>query len=52
MPYMETTTHRRRVEIAVEKRSPFKPHRDLAAPDLFLNTMLTGKHGRRHRLTV
>jgi hypothetical protein len=37
---METTTHRRRAEIAAEKRSLFKPHRDLAALDLFLDTML------------
>jgi hypothetical protein len=43
---METTTHRRRVEIAVEKRDPFRPHRGLAAADLFLDTMLTGEHGR------
>jgi hypothetical protein len=33
-------THRRRAEIAVEKRSPFRPHRGLADSDLFLNTML------------
>jgi hypothetical protein len=45
-------THRQRAEIAVEKRSPFKPHRGLAAPDLFLDTMLTGEHGRHVRLTV
>jgi hypothetical protein len=37
---METTTHRRRAEIAAKKRSLFKPHRDLAALDLFLDTML------------
>jgi hypothetical protein len=49
---METTTHRRRAEIAAEERSPFRPHRGLAAPDLFLDTMLTEKHGRHTRLTV
>jgi hypothetical protein len=32
--------HHQWAEIAAEKRSPFKPHRGLAAPDLFLNTML------------
>jgi hypothetical protein len=35
-----TTTHRRRAETAAEKWSLFKPHRGLAAPDLFLDTML------------
>jgi hypothetical protein len=40
-PNMEATTHRRQVEIAAKKRSPFRPHRDLAAPDLFLDTMLS-----------
>jgi hypothetical protein len=40
MPYMETTTHRRRAEVAAEKRSPFRPRLGLAAPNLFLNTML------------
>jgi hypothetical protein len=38
--YEETTTHHRQAEITVEKRSPFIPHRGLAAPDLFLDTML------------
>jgi hypothetical protein len=33
-------TNRRRAEIAAEKRSPFRPHRGLAAPDLFLYTIL------------
>jgi hypothetical protein len=37
---METMTHRRRVEIAAKKWSPFRPHRGLAASDLFLDTML------------
>jgi hypothetical protein len=45
MPYMETTTHRQRAEIAAEKRSPFKPHRGLAAPDRFLDTMLDRRIG-------
>jgi tellurite resistance-related uncharacterized protein len=49
---METTTHCRRAEIVAEKRSPFWPRRRLAAPDLFLDTMLTEKHGRHARLTV
>jgi hypothetical protein len=49
---METMTHRRQVEIAAEKWSPFMPHRGLAAPDLFLDTMLTEEHGRHARLTV
>jgi hypothetical protein len=49
---MKTTTHRRRAEIAVEERSPFRPHRGLAAPDLFLDTMLTGERGRHTRLIV
>jgi hypothetical protein len=40
MPYMETTTHRRRAEIAAEKQSPFRSHRGLAALNLFLDTML------------
>jgi hypothetical protein len=38
--HKETTTHHQRVEIAAEKRSPFRPHQGLAAPDLFLDTML------------
>jgi hypothetical protein len=49
---METTTHRRCAETAAEKRSPFVPHRGLAALDLFLDTMLTEEHGRHARLTV
>jgi hypothetical protein len=36
---METTIHRRGVEIAAEEQSPFRSHRGLAAPDLFLDTM-------------
>jgi hypothetical protein len=43
---MEATIHHRGVEIAAEEQSPFMPHRGLTAPDLFLDTMLTGKHGR------
>jgi hypothetical protein len=46
------TTHRRRVEIAAEKRSPFRPHRGLTTSDLFLDTMLTREQGRHARLTV
>jgi hypothetical protein len=38
--YMKTMTHHPRAEIAVEKRSPFSHHQGLAAPDLFLDTML------------
>jgi hypothetical protein len=49
---MEATTHRRRAEIAAEERSSFRTHRGLAAPDLFLDTMLTGEHGRHVRLNV
>jgi hypothetical protein len=49
---METMTHHRRAEIAAEEQSPFMPHRGLAALDLFLDTMLTGKHGRHARLNV
>jgi hypothetical protein len=37
---METMTHHQRAKITAEKRSPFRPHRGLAATDLFLNTML------------
>jgi hypothetical protein len=37
---METMTHHRRAEIATTEQSPFRPHRDLAAPDLFLDIML------------
>jgi hypothetical protein len=40
-PNMETTIHHRRAEIAAKKRSPFRPHRGLAAPDLFLDTILS-----------
>jgi hypothetical protein len=43
---METTTHRRRAEIAAEKQNLFRPHRGLAAPDLFLDIMLTREYGR------
>jgi hypothetical protein len=49
---METTIHHRRAETAAEKWSPFRPHRGLAAPDLFLDTMLTGEQGRYIRLIV
>jgi hypothetical protein len=42
---METTVHRQRAEIAAEKRSPFRPHRGLAAPNLFLDTMLDRRTG-------
>jgi hypothetical protein len=49
---MEATTHRRRAEIAVEERSPFRDHRGLAAPDLFLDTMLTEEYERHARLNV
>jgi hypothetical protein len=49
---MEATTHRQRAEIAAEERSPFRPHRGLAAPDLFLDTLLTGEHERHARLNV
>jgi hypothetical protein len=49
---MEAMTHHRRAEIAAEERSLFRPHRGLAAPDLFLNTMLTEQHGRHTRLNV
>jgi hypothetical protein len=52
MPYMETTSHHRRADIAVEKRSPFRPHRGLAAPDLFLDTMLNQRTWEHARLTV
>jgi hypothetical protein len=37
---MEATTHCQRAEIVAKKRSSFKPHRCLAAPNLFLDTML------------
>jgi hypothetical protein len=33
-------THHRQAKIAAKKRSPFNPHRGLAAPDLFLDIML------------
>jgi hypothetical protein len=39
-------THHRRAKIAAEERSPFRPYRGLAAPYLFLDTMLSGEHGR------
>jgi hypothetical protein len=38
-------THHRRAKIATKKRSPFRPHRGLAAPDLFLDTMLDWRTG-------
>jgi hypothetical protein len=38
--YRKIMTHHRQAEIATEKRSPFRPHRGLAAPDIFLETML------------
>jgi hypothetical protein len=37
---METMTYRRQAKIATEKQSPFRPHRGLATPDLFLDNML------------
>jgi hypothetical protein len=43
---METMTHHRLAEIAVEKRSPFMPHRGLAASGLFLDTMLDQRTGQ------
>jgi hypothetical protein len=49
---METTTHRREADIAAEEQSPFKPHRGLAALNLFLDTMLTREHGMHAQLTV
>jgi hypothetical protein len=49
---METMTHRQGVEIAAEKQSMFMPHQGLAALNLFLDSMLTGEHGRHARLTV
>jgi hypothetical protein len=36
---METTTHHWWAKIAIEKRSLFRPHRGLAAPNLFLDTV-------------
>jgi hypothetical protein len=45
MPYMETTIHRQRAEIATKKRSPFRSHRGLDAPDLFLDNMLDWRTG-------
>jgi hypothetical protein len=45
---METTTQRQRAEIAAEKRSPFRPHRGLAALVLFLDTMLDRRTGETH----
>jgi hypothetical protein len=49
---METMTHHLRAEIATEKQSPFRPHQCLAAPNLFLDTMLSEEHGRHVRLTI
>jgi hypothetical protein len=49
---MKATTHRRRAEIAAEERSPFRPRRGLATPNLFLDTTLTGQHGRHARLNL
>jgi hypothetical protein len=49
---MEATTHRWRSEIAAEEWRSFRPHRGLAAPDLFLYTMLTEEQGRHTRLTI
>jgi hypothetical protein len=43
---METMTHHRRAEIATEKWSLFRPHRGLATPDLFLDTMLDQRIGK------
>jgi hypothetical protein len=40
MPYMEIMIYHWRAKIAAEKQSPFRPHRGLTAPDLFMNTML------------
>jgi hypothetical protein len=37
---MKTTTDSQQAEIAAEKQSPFRPHRVLAALNLFLDTML------------
>jgi hypothetical protein len=49
---MKTMTHRWRAKITVEERSSFRLPRGLAAPDLFLNTMLTGEYGRHARSTI
>jgi hypothetical protein len=49
---MKTTTPHRGAEIATEEQSPFRPHRGLAAPNLFLNYILTGQYGSHARLTV
>jgi hypothetical protein len=49
---MEATTHRQRAETVAKKWSLFRPHRGLATPDLFLDTILTGEHGRHTQLTV
>jgi hypothetical protein len=49
---METTIHRRRAEVTAEKSIPFRPHRGLAAPDLFLYTMLDRRTWETCRLTV
>jgi hypothetical protein len=45
---METMTHHWRIEIAAMKWSPFMPHRGLATPDLFLDTMLDRRTGETH----
>jgi hypothetical protein len=42
---METMTHHWRAEIATERQSPFRPHQCLAAPDLFMDTMLDWRIG-------
>jgi hypothetical protein len=34
--------------IAAEKRSPFRPHRGLVVPDLFLDTMLDQRTRETH----
>jgi hypothetical protein len=49
---MEATPYHQRAEIAAEERSPFRTHRGLAAPDLFLDTMLTEEHERHARLNI
>jgi hypothetical protein len=49
---MEIMTHRRRAERVVERQILFRPHRGLAALDLFLDTVLTEEHGRHARLIV
>jgi hypothetical protein len=49
---MKTTTHCQQAEIAAEEQSPVRPHRGLATPALFLDTMLIEEHGRHARLTI